>query len=78
MVNYRCLAWESAAFKSAVLGFFVGDLFVKLPQRQLEATLTKDQKTIESETTALAQQNQVYSAELTRRRAAAAGEKQRR
>ena len=47
----------------------MGDLFVKLPQKNLEATLAKDQQTISEETAALSQQHQEYSSELARRRA---------
>ncbi len=45
----------------------MGDLFVKLPQRKLEATLAKDQQTIDEESAALSRQHQLYSSELTRR-----------
>ena len=45
----------------------MGDLFVKLPQRNLEATLAKDQRTIDEETAVLGQQHQQYRSELTRR-----------
>lgn len=47
----------------------MGDLFVKLPQRNLEATLAKDQRTIDEETAALGPLYQQYSSELSRRRA---------
>lgn len=47
----------------------MGDLFIKLPQKTLEATLAKDQHTIAEETAALSQQHQEYSSELARRRA---------
>jgi chaperonin cofactor prefoldin len=46
----------------------MGDLFVKLPQQKLEATLTKDQHTIDEETAALSRQHQLYSTALTQRR----------
>lgn len=53
----------------------MGDLFVKLPQRQLQATIVKDQLTIDEETSALSRRHQEYSSELIQRRTFAPSQK---